>query len=72
MRARLFPREYEEITEEDIILALAELAGVKKLYFLHWAAAGCPGGTEPLYRDGTRHGPSRRSLHGPPSCWQGP
>jgi 5-methylcytosine-specific restriction endonuclease McrA len=33
MRARLFPREYEEITEEDIILALAELAGVKKLYF---------------------------------------
>lgn len=33
MRARLFPREYEEVTEEDIILALTELAGVGKLYF---------------------------------------
>lgn len=33
MRARLFPREYEEVTEEDIISALTELAGVGKLYF---------------------------------------
>ena len=33
MRARLFPREYEEITEEDIIQALVELAGVNKLSF---------------------------------------
>ena len=33
MRARLFPREYEEVTEEDIIFALAELAGVQKLFF---------------------------------------
>ena len=33
MRARLFPREYEEVTEEDLIFALAELAGVQKLFF---------------------------------------
>ena len=33
MRARLFPREYEEVTEEDIIHSLAELAGVGKLFF---------------------------------------
>ena len=33
MRARLFPREYEEVSEEDIIFALSELAGVGKLYF---------------------------------------
>ena len=33
MRARLFPREYEEVTEEDLIFALAELAGVNKLFF---------------------------------------
>ena len=45
MRARLFPREYEEITEEDIILALAELAGVKKLYFY----------TTERFNQGTKH-----------------
>ncbi len=33
MRARLFPREYEEITEECIVDALVELAGVGKIYF---------------------------------------
>lgn len=33
MRARLYPREYECITEEDIINGLAELAGVGKIEF---------------------------------------
>lgn len=33
MRARLYPREYEVITEEDIADGLAELAGVGKLSF---------------------------------------
>ena len=33
MRARLFPREYEDIKEEDLIDALVELAGVGKIYF---------------------------------------
>lgn len=33
MRARLYPREYEEVTEEDIIDGLSELAGVGKLFF---------------------------------------
>lgn len=33
MRARLFPREYETITEQDIIDALVELCGVGKISF---------------------------------------
>lgn len=33
MRARLYPREYETVTEEDIVDGLAELAGVGKLSF---------------------------------------
>jgi hypothetical protein len=33
MRARLFPREYEDITEEDLIEALIELVGVGKISF---------------------------------------
>lgn len=33
MRARLYPREYEVVTEEDIADGLAELAGVGKLSF---------------------------------------
>lgn len=33
MRARLYPREYEEVSEEDIMNALAELSGVGKLCF---------------------------------------
>lgn len=33
MRARLYPREYEEVTEEDLIDGLAELAGVGKISF---------------------------------------
>ena len=33
MRARLFPRDYETITEEDIVSALTELAGVGKVAF---------------------------------------
>ena len=33
IRARLYPREYEVVSEEDIINALAELAGVGKISF---------------------------------------
>ena len=33
MRARLYPRELEEVSEEDIIDGLAELAGVGKIQF---------------------------------------
>lgn len=33
MRARLFPREYESVTEEDIINGLVELVGVNKIQF---------------------------------------
>ena len=33
MRARLYPREFSEVTEADIISALIELAGVGKLQF---------------------------------------
>lgn len=33
MRARLFPREYDTITEQDIIDALVELCGVGKISF---------------------------------------
>ena len=33
MRARVFPRDYETISEEDIVSALAELAGVGKVGF---------------------------------------
>lgn len=33
MRARLYPREYESVSEEDIAEALSELAGVGKLEF---------------------------------------
>lgn len=33
MRARLYPRELEEVTEEDIIDGLTELAGVGKIQF---------------------------------------
>lgn len=33
MRARLFPREYDSVTEDDIVDALSELAGVGKIQF---------------------------------------
>ena len=33
MRARLYPRDYETISEEDIVSALAELVGVGKIQF---------------------------------------
>lgn len=33
MRARLYPRELEEVSEEDIVNALTELAGVGKVQF---------------------------------------
>lgn len=33
MRARLYPREYEYVTEEDLIDGLSELAGVGKISF---------------------------------------
>ena len=46
MRARLFPRDYETVNEEDIILALSELAGVGKVQFYtpeHFAQGGKKG-----------------------------